>query len=109
MKNKKGTPHNNTISSILKGEFIIGKSNRKLIPFLLMLVILGLVNIRSSFRYEELQDRSIELDKEVANLRLTYITQKSKLMSIQKRSEIEKKVLSQGLKTSLNPPEIIYK
>ena len=99
----------NTVSSILKGEFIVGKSNKRLIPFLLMIVVLGLVSIRSSFRYEELQDRSLELDKEVADLRLTYITQRSKLMSLQKRSEIEGLVANQGLKTSLSPPEIIYK
>ena len=99
----------NAVSSILKGEFIVGKSNKRLIPFLLMIVVLGLVSIRSSFRYEELQDRSLELDKEVADLRLTYITQRSKLMSLQKRSEIEGLVANQGLKTSLSPPEIIYK
>ena len=34
----------NKISSILKGEFIANKTNVKLIPFLLMIVFLGLIN-----------------------------------------------------------------
>ena len=98
-----------TLSSILKGEFIADKSNVKLIPFLLMLVILGLVNIRISFDAENLLKQSIALEKEVAELRLTYITTKSKLMSVYRRSVIESLVEDQGLRTSLIPPEIIEK
>jgi hypothetical protein len=99
----------NTISSILKGEFITQKSNEKLIPFLLMIVVLGLINIRSSFHAEKLLKQSISLEKEVADLRLTYITTKSELMSVYRRSIVESLVESQGLKTSLTPPEIIEK
>ena len=98
-----------TISSILKGEFITQKSNEKLIPFLLMIVVLGLINIRSSFHAEKLLKQSISLEKEVADLRLTYITTKSELMSVYRRSIVEVLVESQGLKTSLTPPEIIEK
>jgi len=97
----------NTISSILKGEFITEKSNTKLIPFLLMIVVLGLINIRSSFHAEKLLKQSISLEKEVADLRLTYITTKSELMSVYRRSVVEGLVESQDLKTSLTPPEII--
>ena len=107
MKTKVSNP--NTLSSILKGEFIADKSNVKLIPFLLMLVILGLVNIRISFDAENLLKQSIALEKEVAELRLTYITTKSKLMSVYRRSVIESLVENQGLRTSLIPPEIIEK
>ena len=65
------------------------------------------VNIRVSFNAEKLQKRSIKLEHEVADLRLTYITTKSELMNLYKRSEIEKMVKNQGLKTSLNPAFII--
>ena len=75
----------NTISSILKGEFIAEKSNTKLIPFLLLIVFLVLVNIRSSFYAEMLLKESISLEKEVADLRLVYITTKSDLMSMHRR------------------------
>ena len=101
------TDSSNTISSILKGEFIAEKSNAKLIPFLLMIVVLGLINIRSSFHAEKLLKQSISLEKEVADLRLTYITTKSELMSVYRRSVVEGLVESQDLKTSLIPPEII--
>ena len=97
----------NTISSILKGEFIAEKSNTKLIPFLLLIVCLVLVNIRSSFYAEMLLKESISLEKEVADLRLVYITTKSDLMSMHRRSVIENIVQNQGLKTAVNPPMII--
>ncbi|MEC7864199.1 MAG: FtsL-like putative cell division protein [Bacteroidota bacterium] len=107
MTNKKDS--SNTLSSILKGEFIAERSNKKLIPFLLMIVVLGLINIRSSFHAEKLLKQSISLEKEVAVLRLTHITTKSELMSVYRRSVVEGLVKSQGLKTSLTPPEIIEK
>ena len=97
----------NKISSVLNGEFIAQKSNVKLIPFLLMIVILGLINIRSSFHAENLLRESIDLEKEVADLRLTYITNKSRLMSMYRRSVIEGFVKDQELETSLTPPYIL--
>ena len=97
----------NTISSILKGEFIAEKSNTKLIPFLLLIVFLVLVNIRSSFYAEMLLKESISLKKEVADLRLVYITTKSDLMSMHRRSVIENIVQNKGLETAVNPPMII--
>ena len=99
----------NTLSSILRGEFIIEKSNIRLVPFLLLVVVLGLINIRSSFHAEKLLKQSIALEKEVADLRLTYITNKSRLMGLYRRSVVEGLVKNQGLKTSLTPPEIIEK
>ena len=95
------------IGNILRGEFIIGKSYERYIPFLLVLVFLGLFSISSSFRYEALQNQSIQLEKQVASLRLTYITNKSSLMKSKKRSQIEKKVERYGLRTSDIPPKII--
>lgn len=101
--------NSNTLSSILKGEFIIEKSNTRFIPFLFLVVALGLINIRCSFNAEKLLKQSISLEKEVADLRLTHITTKSKLMGIYRRSIFEGLVESQGLKTSLIPPDIIEK
>jgi len=107
MSNKNKTT--NTISSVLKGEFISAKSSVKLVPFLLLIVVLGLINIRSSFHAERLLRKSILLEKEAADLRLTYITTKSELMSVYRRSALEELVEIQGLKTSLAPPIIIKK
>ena len=72
-------------------------------------MVLGLINIRSSFHAEKLLKQSIALEKEVADLRLTYITNKSRLMGLYRRSVVEGLVKNQGLKTSLTPPEIIEK
>ena len=101
--------NSNRISSILRGEFIAEKGMIKLIPFLVMIVTLALINIRSSFRAENLLKESISIENEVADLRLTYITTRSSLMSMYRRSMIEDLVKDQGLKTSLIPPKIIRK
>ena len=69
--------------------------------------MLLLINIRVSFNAEKLEKKSIALEREVADLRLTYITTKSQLMSLYKRSKIEEMVVKQGLKTSLLPAYII--
>ena len=74
-----------------------------------MIVALGLINISSSFHAEKLLKQAISLEKEIASLRLTSITTKSELMSVYRRSVIEGLVETQGLKTSLTPPQIIEK
>ena len=93
--------------SLLKGDFFSKKQNIKYVPFLFLIVILVLINIRISFYAEKLLKRSIKLEYEVADLRLTYITTKSQLMQVYKRSTIENMVIKQGLSTSLIPPYII--
>tara|TARA_B100000029_G_C17114132_1_gene792584 strand:- start:221 stop:553 length:333 start_codon:yes stop_codon:yes gene_type:complete len=98
-----------SLLSILRGEFIADQNNQKYIPFLLFLTFLILLNIRISFRAEHLLKESISLEQEVADLRLGYITTKSDLMSMYRRSVIEEIVADKGLKTSLIPPIIIKK
>jgi hypothetical protein len=105
-KLKKNT---NSLLSILRGEFIADQNNQKHIPFLLFIVVLILLNIRISFRAERLLRESISLEQEVADLRLVYITTKSDLMSMYRRSVMEEIVADKGLKTSLTPPIIIKK
>ncbi|MDC0204751.1 FtsL-like putative cell division protein [Flavobacteriales bacterium] len=99
--------NSSSLFSILKGEFIADHNNQKYAPFLLMLVGLILINISISFRAERLLKESISLEEEVADLRLVYITTKSDLMSMYRRSVVEDLVSNTGLKTSLTPPIII--
>ena len=96
-----------SLLSLLRGEFIGHEGKQKYIPFLLFIVLLILLNIRISFRAEQLLKESISLEKEVADLRLVYITTKSDLMSMYRRSVIEEIVADKGLATSLIPPIII--
>ena len=107
MNTSKG--NKSSLLSILRGEFIADQNNQKYIPFLLFVVLLILLNIRVSFMAERLLKESISLEKEIADLRLVYITTKSDLMSMYRRSVIEEIVADKGLKTSLNPPIIIDK
>ena len=98
-----------SLLSILRGEFIADQNNQKYIPFLLFIVFLILLNISISFRAERLLKESISLEQAVVDFRLEYITTKSDLMSMYRRSVIEEIVADKGLKTSLTPPFIIKK
>ena len=99
--------HTSSLLSVLRGEFIVDQNNQKYVPFLLFITLLFLLNISISFRAESLLKESISLEQEVADLRLVYITTKSDLMSMYRRSVIEEIVADKGLKTSLTPPSII--
>ena len=98
---------NSGFLSILRGDFIAHKNNQKYLPFILMLVVFILLNISMSFRAEELLRKAILLEEEIADLRLVYITTKTDLMSMHKRSVIEEVVFESGLRTSLDPPLFI--
>jgi len=93
--------------SILKGDFIIGETIGSYTPFLLMLFILALLSISSSFHSEKLLEKSIKLEKEVEHLSRIHTTHKLDLMKIYKRSKVEELVKSQEIKTSKIPPVII--
>lgn len=101
--------HTNSFISILKGEFVSDKNNKRHMPFLLMLVLLILLNISLSFRAEQLLKQSIFLEKQIADLRLVHITTKSELMHMYRRTVIEELVGVYGLKSSITPPIIIEK
>ena len=96
-----------SLLSVLRGEFIVNQNTQKYIPFLLVITLFFLLNIRISFRAEHLLKESISLESEVADLRLVYITTKSDLMSMYRRTVIEEIVADKGLTTSLDPPAII--
>jgi len=99
----------NSLFTVLKGEFLSNKKNQKYVPYLLSLVLLILVNINISFRAEKLLKNEIKLEQQVADLRLIYITTKSDLMRMYRRSTVEELVKERGLKTSTNPPYILEK
>ena len=99
----------NSLFTVLKGEFLSNKKNQKYVPYLLSLVLLILVNILISFRAEKLLKNEIKLEQQVADLRLIYITTKSDLMRMYRRSTVEELVKTRGLKTSINPPYILEK
>jgi len=98
---------NKSILSVLKGDFFSKKENRIHLPFLFLIILLLLLNIRLSFNAESLLKKSIKLEMDVSDLRLTYITTKSDLMRVYKRSSVEVLVYKDKLISSNTPPYII--
>tara|TARA_B100000609_G_C16982332_1_gene314499 strand:+ start:26 stop:349 length:324 start_codon:yes stop_codon:yes gene_type:complete len=103
----KKSQNTNALSAILRGEFIADKNNVKYSPYILFIVSLILFNISISFRAESLLKKSIYIEKEVADLRLVYITTKSELTSMYRRSVVENLVDDLEIQTSLTPPKIV--
>ena len=106
---KKQINNNSFFLSLLRGDFLADKNNQKHLPFLLFIVLLLLINISISFRAEKLIMETASLEKQVYDLRLVYITTKSDLMHLYKRSAIQEIVLEQGIKTAVEPPFVITK
>jgi len=106
--NKK-TDNIGDLFAFLKGDFISTQENKKHLPYILFIVLLILINIRISFHAESLIRKADLLKKEVTDLRLVYVTTKSDLMHLYKRTTVEILVENQGLKTSLTPPYLITK
>jgi len=106
MKNKR-KQEQNILSWIFKGDFLSKKSNQEQLPFILFVVSLIIVNITLYYNAEKLAININKAEIELYELRVEYITTKSELMTKYKRSTIEKKVNSMGIKSSLVAPKII--
>ena len=103
MRNKK-VQEQNIVTQIFKGDFLTKKENQEQLPFILFIVLLIIINISLYYNAEHL---ARNINKELYELRVEYITTKSELMDKYKRSTIENAVKNMGLHSSLIAPKII--
>ena len=90
--------------NILGGDFLSRKGATKLLPFLLFLTLLGIIYIANIY-YAEKNIREIDhIGREIKEIRYEYITTKSTLMHISKRSEISDRLKNTGIKEPVTPP-----
>jgi len=98
-----------SVKDILDGSLIANDFILKQLPYIVFLVILAFVYIANRYHAEKMVRESIELSKEISELRSQAITISSELMFISKQSEVAKLVESRGigLKESVEPPRKI--
>jgi len=98
-----------SVKDILDGSLIANDFILKQLPYIVFLVILAFVYIANRYHAEKMVRKSIELSKEISELRSQAITISSELMFISKQSEVAKLVESRGigLKESVEPPRKI--
>jgi hypothetical protein len=90
--------------SLIANDFIVSQ-----LPYIVFLVLLAFIYIANRYNAEKVVRESIELTKEINELRAEAITTSSELMFISKQSEVSKLVQKRGLglKESVEPPRKI--
>lgn len=94
-----------SVRDLLDGSFL-NEFVVKQIPYILFITLLAFVYIGNRYRTEKIVRKTIDLQKELSELRAEAITTSSELMFISKQSEVVKMVEEQGLelKESVEPP-----
>ena len=98
-----------SIKDLLDGSLIANDFIVKQLPYIVFLVALAFTYIANRYHAEKVVRASIELSKEINELRAEAITTSSELMFISKQSEVAKLVEERGLglKESVEPPKKI--
>ena len=76
-------------------------------PFIVFLMILGIIYITNIFNVERSRRQIDDLEEELRELRYEYISSRSKLMFESKPSEIVIKLKETGIGESMDPPKKI--
>ena len=97
----------NNFKSLLKGDFISIDKRLHHMKFLYFIVVLIIFNISITFESQRMIINISNKEKFINELKLRSITTKSQLVSLTRRSEIEKKVKEVGLFTSVKPNYVI--
>lgn len=95
------------LHSLMDGTFLTKGRFRKAAPFIVFLMILGIVYISNIFKVEKTKRQIDDLEEELRQLRYEYITSRSKLMNESKPSEIVLKLKDTGIGETLDPPKKI--
>jgi hypothetical protein len=96
-----------SMHSMLDGTFLSRAKFRRALPFIIFLMVLGVVYITNMFHVERTKRQIDNLEEELRELRYEYISSRSKLMYKSKPSEIAIKLEETGIHESLVPPRKI--
>lgn len=96
-----------SMQSVLDGTFLSRAKFRRALPFIIFLMILGVLYISNMFRVERTKRQIDNLEEELRELRYEYITSRSKLMFKSKPSEVAVKLEETGIHESMVPPRKI--
>jgi hypothetical protein len=95
------------LHSLLDGTFLTKGKFRRATPFIIFLMILGVIYITNIFRVERTKRQIDDLEEDLRELRYEYITSRSKLMNESKPSELVIKLKGTGISETLDPPKKI--
>ncbi|MCK9398384.1 MAG: FtsL-like putative cell division protein [Bacteroidales bacterium] len=96
-----------SMHSMLDGTFLTRDKFKRALPFILFLMVLGVIYITNIFHVEKTKRQIDDLEEELRELRYEYISSRSKLMYESKPSEIAIKLEETGIRESMVPPRKI--
>ena len=95
------------VGSVLTGAFLSKERTIRALPFIFFLTFITLCYIANGYYAESQIRKANSLTKELKELHSEYIISKSELSDMSKQSEVAKRIESQGIKESVEPPRKI--
>ena len=95
------------VYGILKARFLINEDATKNWRFIVFLILLAIVMIANTQRYEQKVFRIIALTGEVKELRSEFVDRRSELMKLKMESTVSQKMEAKGIFPSSVPPQKI--
>ena len=95
------------IYSVLKARFLVNEDATKNWRFILFLILLAIIMIANTHRYEQKVFRIAELNNEVKELRSRFVDRRSQLMKLRMESTVSKKMETRQIYPSQVPPQKI--
>lgn len=92
------------IYNILKARFLVNEDANRNWRFIVFLILLAIIMIANTNRYERKIFKIKALEEEVKELRSEFVDRRSELMELKLESTIEKKMLGKGVVPSSVPP-----
>jgi predicted aconitase len=101
------SPVKQTFYNLLKGKFLVDEDAPKNWKMLIFLTSLALIMIGSSHSIDKKVQKIAVLNKEMRELRSTFVATRSNLMKMKMESSIINKLEDKGLFVADNPPQKI--
>ncbi|MBY0487611.1 MAG: S-adenosyl-methyltransferase [Flavobacteriaceae bacterium] len=95
------------VYNILKARFLVNEDATKNWRFILFIVVLAIVMIANTHRFEQKIFRIADLTNEVKELRSEFVDRRSELMKLKMESTVSKKMETRNIFPSQVPPQKI--
>ena len=92
------------IYNVLKARFLVDEDANRNWGFILFVILLAIIMIANTNRYERKIFQIKALENEVKELRSEFVDRRSELMELKLESTIEKKMIENGILPSSVPP-----
>lgn len=94
----------NGVYSILKARYLVNEDATRNWRFIVFLIVLAIIMIANSHRYEQKVFRIADLSNEVKELRSEFVDRRSELMKLKMESTISTQMEPRGIFPSSVPP-----